>query len=147
MQPQVTDDSNSIRKAKEKQSRYYNRGKKDLPELRPNQVVRVQPFTGHRVWERATVSKQVGRRSYGVTTDTNVTLRRNRNHLRATKQVVERSDQPDASSKTKTTSKKVQSTPVSGKQPIKILDQPGPVRTRSGRVVRSPEYLKDYDMS
>ena len=69
-----------------KQSDNYTRESRDLQELQPKQVVRIQPFGHAKTWEKAVVNRRVGTISYEVNTAANVTYTRNRKHLRLTKE-------------------------------------------------------------
>ena len=54
---------------------------KDLPDLAPGDVVRIQPTHG-REWKEATVNKRLSSRSYDVTTNQGQHYRRNRRFIR-----------------------------------------------------------------
>ena len=70
----------------EKQKHNYDKTAKDLPELQRGDTVRIKPLVkGQREWKKAVVTKCLGRRSYEVRTDRG-TYRRNRAHLRKTKE-------------------------------------------------------------
>ena len=68
-------------------SEHYNKTAKKLSELKRGDVVRIQPLDRHRKrWEKAKVVRKVNIRSYIVETEDGRTYRRNRRHLRFTKE-------------------------------------------------------------
>jgi len=72
----------SIEEAKEENMKYYNRGVRDLPELQPNDPVRIQ-MNGE--WVKGRVIKLAGTpRSYIVEGPGGRQYRRNRKHLKKT---------------------------------------------------------------
>ncbi len=76
-----------IRK-RNKQRRYYNRGTKDLPPLKKGDIVRVEqlPTDNQERWLTATTERKADIRSYVVQTEEGQRYRRNRRHLRGTKE-------------------------------------------------------------
>jgi len=64
---------------KEKQRRYYNRNTKKLPQIRPNQSIRMR-LPGEKRWSWGVCKGMVGPRSYDVLVQNRV-YRRNRRHL------------------------------------------------------------------
>lgn len=79
-----------IRK-KNKQKVYYNRGTKDLRPLKRGDIVRVHPLPTDKQgrWFKAKVERKADIRSYIVRTERGQEYRRNRNHLRVTKETFE----------------------------------------------------------
>ena len=77
LKPEIVDERKAITAAKNKQKVYYDHGAKDLPELRPNDLVRIQPLQPGKPWQPAVVKTKVDDRSYEVMTETGTTLRRN----------------------------------------------------------------------
>ncbi|XP_063951721.1 uncharacterized protein K02A2.6-like [Lytechinus pictus] len=73
-----------IKLRKQKAKLQYDRGAKDLPELRIGQGVLLQPDLPHQPWRQAVCRKILGDRSYLVQTDDGHQFRRNRRFLRAT---------------------------------------------------------------
>ena len=77
---------------KAKQSEYYNKGTKELEKLRPRDTVRIQPqksqFGKKKEWTRARVEGKVEIRSYQVRTEDGRAYRRNRRHLRRTRETM-----------------------------------------------------------
>lgn len=72
---------------KDKQAANYNKGAKDLPELQKGDIVRfIPPGSTTKEAVKARVGKQVGIRSYEVITEDGAQYRRNRKHLRKTKE-------------------------------------------------------------
>ena len=79
----TTSDLDSLHKMQERQSKYFDRHTKTLPDLQEGSVVRMKPFnTNDKKWRRATVVKRLDQRAYEVERN-GVTHIRNREHLRA----------------------------------------------------------------
>ena len=80
--------SQKLKLQKAKESLYYNKGAKELEELRPGDIVRLQPSTSQtgkkKDWTQARVKGKVDIRSYQVRTEDGRVFRRNRGHLRHT---------------------------------------------------------------
>ena len=80
--------SQKLKLQKAKESLYYNKGAKELEELRPGGIVRLQPSTSQtgkkKDWTQARVKGKVDIRSYQVRTEDGRVFRRNRGHLRHT---------------------------------------------------------------
>ncbi|KAK1886469.1 Acetyl-coenzyme A carboxylase carboxyl transferase subunit alpha [Dissostichus eleginoides] len=73
-----------------RQSEHYNSTAKDLPELHRGDRVRIEPLTGQKQWwNKATIIQPVEQRSYEVMTEEGQVLRRNRRHIRMTKELHE----------------------------------------------------------
>ena len=128
-------------KRKLKEKVYYDKHSgKELPSLNNGEKVTLQH--GNK-WVPATViSKHHTPRSYIVQTPEGQKYRRNRRHLnkcRVSQDILTASahDQPKASPNTPTA--KVSTVPVP------TTEAPPPVCTRSGRLVKVPAYLKDYE--
>ena len=133
------------RKLKEKVYHDKHSGK-ELPPLNNGEKVTLPH--GNK-WLRATViSEHHTPRSYIVQTPEGRRYQRNRRHLnkcRASQDIPAASayDQPKVSSNTHTS--KVSAVPVPTiEEPPPQVQKPQ-VRTRSGRLVREPAYLKDYE--
>ena len=159
LKPQLAESVKEERnKIKRKQAFYYNRNAKDLPPLERGDTVRLKPLKNAKEpWKKATVQGKVNVRSYSVLTEDGSILRRNRRHLKATKeqpippqtdQMLEKSN----TSATETSSHSSPQKPPSPQTPVKppaadlapTTQQTGEKQTRSGRVVKPPLYLKDY---
>ena len=87
LQPKVvTGAQEKLRTRKQIQSKYYNRGTKELNTLRKDDVVRIKPGNNDRTgrWTKGCVIEQVGVRSYNVKTEDGRIFRRNRKFLRHT---------------------------------------------------------------
>ena len=71
-----------------KQAKYYNQNTKELPPLQTREVVRVAPKPGdkERKWFKARVEDQIDIPSYKVRTEDGRLYRRNRRHLRQSKE-------------------------------------------------------------
>ena len=176
LKPKVQEDvKEKLIKQKSKQTKYYNRSSKELPPLRAGEVVRVAPKQGDRKqkWFKARVEDQVDIRSYEVRTEDGKCYRRNRRHLRQSKESFDQtphlsptmSSQGSQSSAQFTTAEPVKhnetdqpaqdSPDCQLKQPESVVVPPnqkpssGPAKptiivTRSGRVSRTPQHLKDF---
>ena len=130
----ITKDHNSddvitrLEQRQEKQKQYHDQHVKPLPALQPAQSVSVRnPSTGK--WTPATIKEKISDtpRSYQVSTPTGE-LRRNRDHLRATLSTPQSNttnNNPHISIDQKTANNNKTS---------------GSVTTRSGRVVKPPDY-------
>ena len=73
----------------EKQTHYYNQNTKELPGLKEGETVRMKPMSGdskHR-WIKAQVEDQVDVWSYAVRTEDGRRFRRNRRHLRQSREM------------------------------------------------------------
>ena len=93
LKPKIPEDvDQKIKLQKAKQSLYFNEGAKELQELRPGDIVRIQPKKSQvgkqKDWARAKVDGKVDIRSYQVRTEDGRIYRRNRRHLRRTQEVV-----------------------------------------------------------
>ena len=134
-------------KRKLKEKVYYDKHSgKELPPLNNGEKVTLQH--GNK-WVPATViSKHHTPRSYIVQTPEGRRYRRNRRHLnkcRASQDIPAASayDQPKVSSNTHTSNVSAVPVPTTEASPPQV--QKPHVRTRSGRLVREPAYLKDYE--
>ena len=88
LQPEMdtTKDAAKIKGMQQRQAKYFNRNTKTLKDLPDGAVVRMKPFqTTDKTWKKATVLRKVGERSYEVDFNGQV-LRRNREHIRASKE-------------------------------------------------------------
>ena len=160
LKPAIVDERKVIAAAKNKQKVYYDHGAKDLPELRPNDLVRIQPLQPGKPWQPAVVKTKVDDRSYEVMTETGTTLRRNRRHLRTTQAASASSQTTSTSKSSKESGATTPGSPstdaaqpkqihqkqeeIQNKDPLMIHDF---VQTRSGRISKLPAYLQDYDIT
>uniref|UniRef100_A0A4W5JUG1 Integrase catalytic domain-containing protein n=1 Tax=Hucho hucho TaxID=62062 RepID=A0A4W5JUG1_9TELE len=79
-----------FKERQQKQAKYYDSSAKDLTELQRDDRVRVQPLTGQKQWWlRATVVRPMEQRSYEVKTEQGQVFRRNRRHLRKSREIEE----------------------------------------------------------
>ena len=162
LKPKLTESVQEERnKIKMKQAFYYNRNAKNLLPLEKGDTVRLQPLKNRKEpWKKATVQEEVNVRSYNVLTEDGSLLRRNRRHLKATKEqpmqpqtdeMPEDNNTP-AAQETAASPFKSSQKRHSPETPVKLptansalTTQPaGEKQTRSGRVVKTPLYLKDY---
>jgi hypothetical protein len=83
-----------------KQARYYNRGSKPLPELKPGDVVRIRPDpnSSYKTWRSGVCNEKVAPRSYEVTSDGKLYRRNRRNLAATTERVEEKATLPDEKS-------------------------------------------------
>ena len=89
LKPKIVEDvSRKLFKRKQLQAKYYNISAKELPPLNNGEVVRVKPTDRSARWYKARVEKQVDVRSYDVRTEDGRVFRRNRRHLRSSKEPV-----------------------------------------------------------
>ena len=174
LEPQLVRDVRERKlQRKEVQTRFFNRNVKELPSLNEGDIVRMKPQAsdGKQRWAKAQVQQQVDVRSYAVRTEDGRLLRRNRRHLRQSKEqfVAKDADVEIPSPVTNCPQPEVYSEP-SAAPTQKSTGDPTPLRsketgqgpaitrptpssaecqknsavTRSGRFVRPPSYLKDY---
>ena len=138
-----------LRRQKAKQQ--YDKGAKQLPLLTIGQAVRIQPLSRGNKWEKATVLKQVGKRSYLVKTAKGQIFRRNRKYLRSTNEGIE----PDNTTSTTEGEADEFSIPTTQDQqrPTTQMDNPtanhmeneaNQTVTRTGRVVKPSSRYKDF---
>ena len=153
---------------KSKQAYYYNKSTKELPELKEGDLVRIKPLKvteKRKPWLQAQVEVKVNIRSYQVRTEDGRVYRRNRQHLRHTREQPEERTtdfefQPPVIETSATREKgerpsqdHVVKQPNSDQQQTEVTERPieeqtstksmpvmsdGQQRTRSGRVVRKP---------
>ena len=130
----------------QKQAHYYNKGAKELSQLKPGDVVRVQPDKYKKNWQKAVVRKIVAPRSYEIRTEAGVTLRRNRRHLRYSKEGFQPSEPepPDDFDIPSTSNSKSASNKFTSSRAVTSRSSSQPVSTRSGRISKQPRYLKDF---
>ena len=90
LKPKVPEDQSPQMNKKKKAeiTRYNNSRAKNLKTLTPGDTVRIQPTDDKKKseWRKAKVLKQLSERSYEVKTQQGTILRRNRRHLRFTKE-------------------------------------------------------------
>nr|XP_022296799.1 uncharacterized protein K02A2.6-like [Crassostrea virginica] len=158
---------------KGRETHYYNKSCKELPELHEGDVVRVRPKGNEKSWKKAIVQGQVDIRSYNIRTEEGREYRKNRRHLRATRESFARDlspvprmldKHPDTTAAKPKEAKqdypKAASNDTMLKSPVRpnrsilepntTLEKPKPVQsdpstvvTRSGRVVKTPKRYQD----
>ena len=151
---------------KNREKFYYDRGAKDLKELRPGDVVRIKIQDKDKEWVKAKVAEKVDPRSYKARTEDGMLYRRNRRHVMETKEKFNDKLNEYPTSKKDTGSKNTinerkssqfskntannentvnnenaNTTTVAAEQRIKI-ENPKVITTRSGRTVRRPQYYQ-----
>ena len=94
LQPSISKEvKRKLEQRQQRQKSFYDRGTRPLSSLQPNEVVRYQ--TG-KMWKPAVViNKHPNLRSYNIQTPQGTVLRRNRRHLRPTKETFAPSDDTD----------------------------------------------------
>ncbi len=86
LEPEIsTNVKEKLSEKKSVQISFYNRGTHELPPLSKGDIVRFQP-PGKQIWVKAKVQNQVDVRSYAVRTEDGREYRRNRKHLRSSKE-------------------------------------------------------------
>ena len=130
----------------------------------------MKPFAlNKKEWKKAVVRSRLDERSYEVETADGTSYRRNRAHLRMTKESPPnadiddklRTEQEDNGSPNKSTLKgsstpgRMPSSNAEATTPLQLLapciadnqplEIPSPKATRSGRILKEPAYLKDFE--
>ena len=80
----------TVRKNKQKQ--YYDRNTKSLNDLEKGDIVRNRPQGRDNEWKKGIVEEKVNIKSYNVKTEDGGIYRRNRRHLRSSKEQFELND-------------------------------------------------------
>ncbi|XP_066938886.1 uncharacterized protein [Macrobrachium rosenbergii] len=123
-----------------RQAKYYNRSCKNLVSLKPGDVIRVQPVPEKKKWKKGKVIKEVPKRKYKIEVEGKVYFR-NRKFLRKTSETVtDNYVDPDIEIETDVNTNEVANESCVHPQADNLESQ----RTRSGRVVRKPQYLQGY---
>ena len=87
LKPKIVEDvPGKLLKRKQLQAKYYNISAHELPPLSKGEVVRVKPTDRSGQWYKALVEQQVDVRSYDVRTEDGRVFRRNRRHLRSSRE-------------------------------------------------------------
>ncbi|XP_021348084.1 uncharacterized protein K02A2.6-like [Mizuhopecten yessoensis] len=156
LKPEVQMSSNAkkqLKGVKERQAFYYNQTAKNLKPLGNGEVVRIAPhesmLNNQKTWKRGVVKEQVNKRSYDVTTEDGRTYRRNRRHLRLSKETFTPKAQDFGPNV------EMEKEPHVAQEPhVETSLVPPPeappnmsIRTRSGRQVALPSKFKDFDLS
>ena len=90
LKPTIVEDvQGKLIKRKQLQAKYYNISAKELPPLSQGEFVHVKPTDRSGSWYKAREEWQVDMRSYEVRTEDEKVLRRNRRHLRNSKDNLE----------------------------------------------------------
>ena len=151
-------------KRQEKQAQHYNKSAKELEPLATGDVVRMKPFVaGKKTWEKAMVKEQVDETLYTVETANGDTYRRNRFHMRKTKESMDNTSAPVEQPQGQTsplpdtlqlrsreiqraTENAVQQAETPGAIPDGVQHKaiPDHTSTRPRRVTKPPAWLKDY---
>ncbi|XP_003729725.2 uncharacterized protein K02A2.6-like [Strongylocentrotus purpuratus] len=141
-----------------RQEMYFNRNTRKLKDLPLGATVRVKPFNHRKKWKKAVILKKIDDRSYEVRCD-GQTLRRNREHLRATSSTSDTLDpipnmfnwecQDNNQPKVRTTEQRQSTTtsPVKfrGDGTSETLDENNTSSLRrSNRQRREPHKMKDF---
>ena len=157
--------SKKIKETKEKQAEQYNKAAKNLAPLKVGQHVKVFNFQNHQWSIAATVIQKLPNRSYIVQVKNGNKLRRNRRHLKPAHKANVDSDMDDYDELEPPVRREPPAAPSSGKQrdARSTKTQPAqhptnqqkttssmakpPVTTRTGRTVKPPRYLQDYQQT
>ena len=109
-------------------------------------MVRVKPNNSDKKFIKAKVEEQVDVRSYRVQTEDGRVFRRNRKHLYKTSEDYNHNILPDTTSvqQQEPQTNLPATKPTKQQAPANTSTATEPIKTRSGRVVRKPLYLKDY---
>lgn len=165
LQPEIPHGArDKMLKRKEIQTKFYNRNTKELPQLQPGDKVHVQTDNKSK-WYKAKVQEQVDIRSYNIRTEDGRVYRRNRRHLRKSVQpTASKIVQEPLEDHYKLTSReptviqpstaREQTIETTNSEPIvqpptaqvTSSDQPTQITTRSGRAVKLPKHLEDYEL-
>ena len=155
LQPKIVEGTeDKLKERKAKQEHNYNKGTRELPDLRPGDTVRMKPLPTdkQKLWKKGMVVKQVAPRSYEVDLQGRF-YRRNRRHLVKTKE-----PPPKPGPEISTPFKEIQSTVPEesrlssppAKEASSLLSSPinktltPPVMfTRFGRSIRPPQRFQD----
>ncbi|XP_062516223.1 uncharacterized protein LOC134191617 [Corticium candelabrum] len=138
----------NIQRNRMKQAQIYDKTAKDLRELQPEDMVMIEPFGYGKQWQKATVTKQIGPRSYEVETTKGTKLIRNRKHLRQMKQNTVKNQQKLS----QVTGKGMTGVDLpmtrTPSQERKQQQQASSKQTQrsSGRITKMPAYLADYKL-
>ncbi|XP_022793604.1 uncharacterized protein K02A2.6-like [Stylophora pistillata] len=89
LKPKIVEEvPDKLFRRKQLQAKYYNISAKEPPPLNSEDVVRVKPTDKSDQWYKARVEKEVDVRSYDVRTEDGRLFRRNRRHLRSSREPV-----------------------------------------------------------
>ena len=128
----------------QKQKQYYDRNSKDLKELKQGDKIIVQNVKT-KLWEPAIIlCKTENPRSYKIKTNNGRILIRNRKFLKLSKNSNQQidynfDDLPDNNPPPNNVPK-----PISNNQ-TNVNGQCNTTSSRTGRIIRRPQYLNDYD--
>ena len=148
-------DKRLLDKKHEVQASYFNKRARDLTPLDEGDTVRMQPYIkGDRRWKRATVRRRLDERSYDVETSEGL-YRRIRRHLKKSAEApVTTTEQPIVRSSSLDGNSEPVVEPAQSTVPAQVApattthEDPAPprceIKTRAGRDIRRPSYLKDY---
>ena len=85
----TTQQRKQIALAKQNQAKHFNKSTKNLPPILEGDHIRLKPLIkGQKEWQKGTLLTCLDERSYEVETDTGGIIRRNRIHLRPTKEAL-----------------------------------------------------------
>ncbi|CAH2098790.1 unnamed protein product [Euphydryas editha] len=139
------------------QKKYYNRGCRNLPELREGEIVKIQDENCKKPHESGIViGKGSGPRSYQVRNESGNILTRNRKMLIKGGRYYDRSKEEDQGNSEDSERHMIQERDIqtnviprenyngSSGQVISNNDASGSRASRSGRLIKRPSYLKDF---
>ena len=146
LKPKIVENVPEILSRKlERQARYYNRSSKDLKQLNPGAIIRVQPVSGQKLWRKGKVIEEISPRKYRIEVNGNEYVRNRKYLRRSTEKQDGNFDNVEVpleedSDNTSTSERNSEQAPpqIAGQSDGKVM------QTRSGRVIRQPSHLKDY---
>lgn len=166
LRPNVPEVDQKLKLQKSKQSFHYNRGTRELQELKPGDTVRVQPLKpGNKNLVQAQVDEKVDIRWYRVRTEDGSVYKRNTRHVRRTQETPKTKTEelpdkvlPDEPTRAQTKAVELpdkvcsDESPPPSIAPTTVEQWPAggtlttqvPTTTRSGRIVRPPERYQYY---
>ncbi|TGZ45835.1 Uncharacterized protein DBV15_02674 [Temnothorax longispinosus] len=129
------------------QKRYYDRGSKELKQFKIGDTIKIHnenkqlPHQGGKV-----IGLSDNPRSYKIKTEQGNVIERNRRALTVGKRFVEETDIIDSPTENQFESSNHSTIETEKPQQsvVETTQQKPIVRTRAGRVVNKPDYLKDY---
>lgn len=140
LKPKIIENVPDIQSRKlEKQAKYYNRSTKALKNLDPGEIIRLQPDPGQKEWRKGKVVEELSPRKYKIEVNGKFYIR-NRKFLRKTTEQLDDDTDVEVSCDDIPSCSPVAHSDVRADDE-NDLDVP---KSRSGREIRKPSYLKDY---
>ena len=136
----------SQKQAKGIQQRYYNKGSRQKAAVPVQQTVRAK-LNESSGWVKAEVVERLPYRSYKIETETGATYRRNRKHIRITNEppIIRANAEPEVNLEPTRSQELVPAADAAATLAGRnTIETPLQRRTRSGRVVKQPAWMKDF---